>query len=191
MSEKLLRAINVAAWVHDGQVRKGTEIPYVSHAYGVMHLVSQQPAVREDVMIAALLHDVLEDVPERYNAAMMEADFGDEVLELVRRLTKDSSLSTWKMRADDYLSRIPDAPLAMLYIAASDKVHNLSSILNDYEVHGESVWDRFNSSKEEQVWWYGEVYRAIYRRLDELGVVRVPIMDRYGELIIQLHKTLS
>lgn len=191
MSEKLLRAINVAAWVHDGQVRKGTEIPYVSHAYGVMHLVSQQPAVREDVMIAALLHDVLEDAPERYNAAMMEADFGDEVLELVRRLTKDSSLSTWKMRADDYLSRIPDAPLAMLYIAASDKVHNLSSILNDYEVHGESVWDRFNSSKEEQVWWYCEVFSAINRRLKELGLSRVPIIIRYGELITQLRKTLN
>ena len=65
MSSRVFRAINTASWAHAGQLRKGTDIPYASHVYGVMHLVAQQPGAEEDTVIAALLHDVLEDAPER------------------------------------------------------------------------------------------------------------------------------
>ena len=87
MSDRLLRAINAAAWAHDGQLRKGTEIPYISHAFAVMYLVSQQPGVDEDTQIAALFHDVLEDASERYSAVTMEEEFGEDVVEIVQWVT--------------------------------------------------------------------------------------------------------
>ena len=62
-SPRLIRAINTAAWAHRDHVRKGTDIPYISHIFGVMHLVSEVTD-DEDVLIAALFHDILEDVPE-------------------------------------------------------------------------------------------------------------------------------
>src|SRR5699024_11996385 len=86
MSDRLLRAINVAAWAHDGQLRKGTDIPYISHVFAVMHLVSQQPEIDEDTRVAALFHDILEDAAERYSAQMMARDFGPEVVRIVQNL---------------------------------------------------------------------------------------------------------
>ena len=40
VSPRIIRAINVAAFAHRNDVRKGTDIPYVSHVFGVMHFVS-------------------------------------------------------------------------------------------------------------------------------------------------------
>ncbi|MFH0412495.1 HD domain-containing protein [Corynebacterium sp. L4756] len=196
MSQRLLRAINVAAWAHDGQLRKGTDIPYVSHVYGVMHLVSQQPGVEEDTQIAALLHDVLEDVPQRYSATDMTRDFGSNVTEIVQALTKDKSLPAWQERADDYLARLQGAPRAVVIIAACDKVHNLSSILADYELVGEQLWDRFNSGKQAQNWWYHAVYEALVTRLQDLGVDAhgedfLPVLVEYRALLKRLDAAIG
>src|SRR5690625_5706703 len=101
MSDRLLRAINAAAWAHDGQLRKGTEIPYISHAFAVMYLVSQQPGVDEDTQIAALFHDVLEDASERYSAVTMEEEFGEDDVEIVQWATKDKEL-----RSEEHTSEL-------------------------------------------------------------------------------------
>lgn len=67
LSPRLRCAINAAARAHRDQVRKGSGIPYVSHVYAVMFLLSQVTD-DEDILIAGLLHDTLEDVPEKYTA---------------------------------------------------------------------------------------------------------------------------
>ncbi|HHT58781.1 MAG TPA: bifunctional (p)ppGpp synthetase/guanosine-3',5'-bis(diphosphate) 3'-pyrophosphohydrolase [Corynebacterium stationis] len=184
MSDRLLRAINAAAWAHDGQLRKGTEIPYISHVFAVMHLVSQQPGVDEDTQIAALFHDVLEDVSERYSAVTMEEEFGEDVVEIVQWVTKDKELLSWRERAEAYLEKLDDAPREALVIAACDKVHNLTSILGDYEEIGEQLWSRFNSGKESQRWWYWAVYETLQRRLRWLGSADLPILDDYRALLV-------
>ena len=76
LTPRLMRAIDTAAVSHRDHVRKGSGIPYVAHLYAVMHLVSQATG-DEDVLIAALLHDTLEDVPEVYPEARMRAEFGE------------------------------------------------------------------------------------------------------------------
>lgn len=183
MSNRLLRAINKAAWAHDGQLRKGTDIPYISHVYAVMHLVSQQPGVDEDTQIAALFHDILEDASGRYSAVAMEEEFGPEVVQLVKFVTKDDGLSSWRERADAYIAQLDDAPAAALIIAACDKVHNLSSILTDYDEVGDALWQRFNSGKESQRWWYWAVYETVQRRLRELEAEDLPVLDDYRDLL--------
>ncbi|MGO2114138.1 HD domain-containing protein [Corynebacterium casei] len=184
MSDRLLRAINAAAWVHDGQLRKGTDIPYISHVFAVMHLVGQQPGVNEDAQIAALFHDVLEDAPERYSAVTMEEEFGADVVETVQWVTKDKALESWRERAEAYLEKLDDAPREALVIAACDKVHNLTSILGDYQEVGEQLWSRFNSGKEWQRWWYWAVYETLQRSLRELGAADLPILDDYRALLV-------
>ena len=183
MSQRVLRAINTAAWAHDGQLRKGTDLPYVSHVYGVMHLVSQQPGVDENTIIAAVLHDVLEDASDKYSIEDMERDFGELATTYVRMISKDKSLNTWQERADDYLSRLDLISSPPLVIAACDKVHNLSSILADYDEVGEELWQRFNSGKESQRWWYCAVYAKIERRLREDYLMDLPILHRYRALL--------
>ena len=183
MSQRVLRAINTAAWAHDGQLRKGTDLPYVSHVYGVMHLVGQQPGVDENTIIAAVLHDVLEDASDKYSIEDMERDFGEQATTYVRMISKDKSLNTWQERADDYLSRLDLISSPPLVIAACDKVHNLSSILADYDEVGEELWQRFNSGKESQRWWYCAVYAKIERRLREDYLMDLPILHRYRALL--------
>lgn len=163
-SPRLIQAINTAAWAHRGHVRKGTDIPYVSHIFGVMHLVSQVTD-DEDVLIAALFHDIMEDVPEEYSPQRMAEEFGDRVVELVRGVTKDSSLSSWQDRSDAYLAHLREADDGSVLISAADKLHNLLSIHADLDTLGDELWGRFNSGKERQLWWYRSVADLVQERL--------------------------
>ena len=149
-SPRLIQAINTAAWAHRDHVRKGTDIPYVSHVFGVMQLVSQVTD-DEDVLIAALFHDILEDVPEEYSPERMTREFGERVVELVRGVTKDSTLSSWQERADAYLAHLRKADDGSVVISAADKLHNLLSIHADLDELGDDLWARFNSGKERQL----------------------------------------
>lgn len=163
-SPRLIQAINTAAWAHRDHVRKGTDIPYVSHVVGVMHLVSQVTD-DEDVLIAALFHDILEDVPEEYSPQRMAEEFGDRVVELVRGVTKDSTLSSWQDRSDAYLAHLREADDGSVLISAADKLHNLLSIHADLDELGDELWGRFNSGKERQLWWYRSVADLVQERL--------------------------
>ncbi|AFH90735.1 HD domain-containing protein [Corynebacterium pseudotuberculosis] len=166
LSPRLLKAINVAATAHRNQYRKGSSIPYVSHVFAVMNIASAM-TVDEDILIACLLHDVLEDVPEEFSAEQIEEAFGPRVLSIVREVTKDASLSSWQERNDAYLQHLSSASEAALCVCAADKSHNLASILQDYDVLGDALWDRFNAGKERQQWWYASVYRVLAGRLKE------------------------
>lgn len=68
------KALALAARAHEGQVRKGTSIPDITHPVAVAALVAQYGG-DEDQQIAALLHDVLEDGGAHF-AAEIERDFG-------------------------------------------------------------------------------------------------------------------
>ncbi len=181
LSSRLRLAINTAAVAHRDHVRKGSGVPYVSHLFAVMHLLNSVTD-DEDILIAGLLHDTLEDVPENYPAAQMEADFGPRVLALVKDLTKDDSLPDWKVRADAYLRHLEhEAHRDAVLISLADKTHNLMSILDDHEQLGESLWDRFNSGKDQQKWWYAEIHRVAATRLS-----RNILVDELGALVYRM-----
>lgn len=168
-----MRALNAAAVHHRNHVRKGSGVPYVSHLYAVMHLVASETG-DEDVLIAALFHDTLEDVPEEYGESEMRREWGDRVTDLVVHLSKDDSLPGWQERADAYLAHLEHhAPPEAVLISCADKLHNLMSILDDYAAQGEALWTRFNSGKERQQWWYGQIHRVVGKRLPALSLNEV------------------
>lgn len=170
ISPRLMRAMNTAAVNHREHVRKGSAIPYIAHLMAVLHLVAQVTD-DEDVLIAALFHDTLEDVPQRYPEAQMRAEFGERVTDLVLHLSKDDSLNGWQDRADAYLAHLEhDAPAEAVLIACADKLHNLLSILDDHATLGDALWDRFNSGKQAQQWWYGRIHRVVEKRLPGLAL---------------------
>lgn len=181
LTPRLRRAINTASVAHRDHVRKGSGIPYITHLFSVMYLL-RSVTEDEDVLIAGLLHDTLEDVPEHYSAAQMEADFGPRVLDLVRDLTKDDSLPLWRDRADSYLDHLEyRAHEDAVLISLADKTHNLMSTLDDLEVIGELLWDRFNSTREENQWWYAEIHRVAVTRVGENQLTA-----QLGELVERL-----
>lgn len=181
LTPRLRTAINTASVAHRDHVRKGSGIPYVTHLFSVMYLLASVTD-DEDILIAGLLHDTLEDVPEHYSAGQLEQDFGVRVLSLVRDLTKDDSLPSWRDRADSYLHHLEHrAHCDAVLISVADKTHNLMSTLDDHTVLGEGLWDRFNSTKAEQKWWYAQIHRVAVERLGEN-----PLSDQLGRQVAQL-----
>ena len=174
-------AIRIAATAHQKQLRKATNIPYIIHPFSVM-LLASEATDDEDTLIACLFHDIIEDVPEEYSEEQMRADFGERVVNIVRGVTKDDSLNDWQERSDAYLHHLEhEATDESVLVSAADKTHNLMSMLNDYDLIGGKLWDKFNSGKERQLWWYQSVSAVVRRRLPDL-----PLNQRLDELMLKL-----
>lgn len=181
MTPRLSTAINKATWAHRHQTRKGSGLPYILHPFSVMCIAGEATS-DEDILIACLMHDVPEDVPEEYSAEQMRADFGDRVLDIVLGVTKNDTLPDWQARADAYLHHLElEASDESVIVSCADKIHNLMSILADYDKIGDELWTRFNAGKERQIWWYRAILDVVSRRLPELG-----INQRLAELVVIL-----
>ena len=105
LTPRLQQAITQAATSHDGHYRKGSTKPYVTHVVSVM-LIASEYTDDEDILIACLLHDIMEDRPDTYSFDQMAADFGPRVVDLVQGVTKDSTLPDWRARSDAYLAHL-------------------------------------------------------------------------------------
>lgn len=164
LSDRLNLAIQRATVAHHGHYRKGTDTPYIVHPFAVMTIASRVTD-DEDTLIACLLHDTLEDVPDKYSHDDMRRDFGDTIVRIVEGVTKDNSIPDWRARNEAYLAHLRTASDASVIVSGADKIHNLQSILTDYQTHGETLWDRFNAGKHEQLWWYESVAEVLGERL--------------------------
>ncbi|WP_048761190.1 HD domain-containing protein [Corynebacterium vitaeruminis] len=179
-SDRLMRGIATASRAHDGHYRKGSGVPYISHPMSVM-LIAASVTHDEDVLLAALFHDILEDVPENYSRAEMKDEFGLRVVEIVEGVTKNSSLPSWQERADAYLEQLSRGSAESIIVAAADKFHNLSQTLEDLDSEGHSLWRRFRSTPSQQLWWYRSVRNVVAERLPDM-----PLLDDLDVLIERL-----
>lgn len=171
LTPRLEEAVRVAARAHKNQLRKSTNIPYIIHPYSVM-LLAAEITDDEDILIACLFHDILEDVPDEYSQEQMANQFGERVVQIVLGVTKNDEIASWQERADAYLEHLEkEADVASVIVSAADKAHNLMSIIKDFQVQGETLWDRFNSGKERQLWWYKSVLKVIKIRLPHNALI--------------------
>ena len=169
-TNRLDSAIRRAAWAHERQhqYRTGTDIPYIIHPFGVMTIASNYTD-DEDILIACLMHDILEDVsPEIYNEFDMRLEFGDDVVTMVRDVTKSQDIVGWHDQSRAYLDHLRDrADARSVIVSAADKMHNLLSTLADYPVHGDNLWQRFSTkSAADQLWWYESIFDIVSTRCD-------------------------
>jgi (p)ppGpp synthase/HD superfamily hydrolase len=151
-SSRLYDAIELAARAHHNQVRKGTEIPYVVHPLAVAGWLIRAKCP-ENLVIAALLHDVVEDTPVTIDE--LRSNFGRDVEELVVALTEPDKKAPWEERKAhtiEYLEK--RATDDVLLIALVDKLDNVRAIREGLESDGEMFWDRFNRPRERQKWYY-------------------------------------
>lgn len=167
---RLEHAINVATFAHRKQKRKGSKLPYIVHPFSTM-LIASNVTEDEDVLIACLFHDIFEDVAEEYSRQQMTNEFGNRVVSMVEDVTKDYSIKDWRKRSDAYLDHVKQSPSESIIVCASDKISNISAVLSDYENIGEKLWDRFASSKADQLWWYKSVLEIIENRLPQSTLV--------------------
>lgn len=185
-TKRLNRAMQVASLAHAEHTRKGSDIPYISHPFAVMQIASTATD-DEDTLIACLFHDILEDVPEKYSKDTMRREFGDRVVSIVEGVTKDDSIKSWQERSNAYIHHLSsEASRESVIVSASDKYHNLLSIISDYEQIGDELWSRFNAGKDQQLWWYSAIAEVLHERIPELGLT-----TQYSELLAGFKKQLA
>lgn len=164
------RAIVFAAQHHQHQLRKGTRIPYMSHLMNVCKTLAELDC-RDEYLAAGLLHDVVEDTPVTIEE--VEAEFGEEVALLVRGATELEKLekrsiekeSSWEERKKHTIHFLEhEATEAQLTVSAADKLDNLRAIYLDKKRIGKQIWERFNASKKQQDWYFGEIARIVRER---------------------------
>ena len=151
------KAIKFAALKHAGQVRKGTDIPYISHPMEAMQILTKENC-SDAVIIAGILHDVLEDT-ETLSSEILDL-FGENVLKIVIAESEDKS-KTWKERKQVTLDTLKTASLEVKQVCCADKLSNLRSMVADMEIVGDKLWDRFNASKADILWYYSGIIAAL------------------------------
>jgi (p)ppGpp synthase/HD superfamily hydrolase len=163
-SQRFEAALVYAAQLHEGQKRKGTEIPYIAHLLAVTALVLGDGGV-EDEAIAALLHDGPEDRGGRRTLEKIGERFGERVARIVEGCsdTLESPKPKWCPRKKRYLEHLETAPTDVLRVSLADKVDNARAIAQDFRVHGAAVWTRFNPESD-QGWYYTELLKVFKRR---------------------------
>ncbi len=62
-----------------------------------------------------------------------------------------------------YIAHISTASASVLLVSAADKLHNVRSILKDYRLIGDAVWERFQGGKEGTVWYYRSLVDAFLK----------------------------
>ena len=165
LGPRLQRAFRYAAEQHAGQTRKQTAVPYLSHLMAVASLVLEAGG-DEDLAIAALLHDVVEDCGGMPRLREIRKQFGPRVARIVEGCTDSfgEPKPEWIERKKDYLREVKHADAETRLVSASDKLHNVRTILADYRQDGEAIWARFSGKKEGTLWYYRALSDEFQRR---------------------------
>jgi (p)ppGpp synthase/HD superfamily hydrolase len=167
-SDLLTRAFAYAADWHREDVRKGTNIPYISHLLAVTATVIEHGGTDKQAA-AALLHDVVEDHGSD-RLREIRRQFGPTVAKIVRACS-DSVVpdpkrkKKWKSRKKRYIKDLRTAPKAALLVSCADKLHNARATVDDARREGPIVWERFNAGAAKQAWYYRELSTVFTSRL--------------------------
>jgi hypothetical protein len=167
-------ALRLAARAHRSQVRKGTDLPYIAHPVHVSAILQRHGFPRETV-IAALLHDVVED--QDIAVAEIEAAFGPAVAEIVdalseRRHDGQGQVRPWDLRKAEAVEKIGAASPAAAAVKAADVLHNAQSIAYDLKQDGPSVWQRFTRGPERLLGYYGRIATIVQAKLGDHPLVQ-------------------
>ena len=175
LTEKFQTAMAYATEQHRDQSRKSTTITYICHPFGVASLVLEAGG-DEDQAIAALLHDVPEDCGGEPRLKEIAVKFGPRVEKIVRgcsdSLVEDpEEKAPWKERKEVHINHLYDADLDILTVTAADKAHNARSIATDLQNQGPILWDRFNATREDIIWYYDSVYKVLESKRVSLALL--------------------
>jgi (p)ppGpp synthase/HD superfamily hydrolase len=141
-SEPLSLAFFVARRAHAGQTRGGGRMPYLDHPIRVAELLREE-GCDEPQLVAALLHDVVED--SGLTVGDVVESFGVEVGQLVAALTDDPGIDNWEERKRALRESVADAGPRAAAIYAADKIANLRAWRASYAMLGEGAIDHFKA----------------------------------------------
>jgi guanosine-3',5'-bis(diphosphate) 3'-pyrophosphohydrolase len=124
----LITALDFAAQRHGDHRRKNAaQSPYVNHLIAVLRILVEEGGVTDETMlVAACLHDTVEDTDTTFDE--LRAQFGNEVEGLVREMTDDKTLPKAE-RKRLQIVHAPGASPAAKQLKLADKIANLRDII--------------------------------------------------------------
>lgn len=193
LDDDLVRAVVAAAVLHRGQLRKGTDIPYLSHVMAVGSIVMEAGGTR-DQQIAALLHDAVEDTDA--TVTDIDALFGPAVASIVQACsdTEVRPKPPWRARKQKYLTHLVEAASEVLLVSLADKVHNARSILRDYRDVGPALWERFSPESQGaigQLWYYRSLLCTFASRSGDLAEPSRYLVSELAAIVADLEAAVA
>jgi len=156
------KAIMFATISHSNQFRKGTNIPYILHPLEAGIIVSQIK-YDENLICAAVLHDITEDVHVSYET--LEKMFGKRIANLVNSQSEDKTKSWIERKTHTIEAMRDEKDEDIKIICLGDKLSNIRSLYNTYEVEKENLWQRFNVKDKIS---HGFYYKGLVESLSSL-----------------------
>ncbi len=185
-SYRIEQAIRAASVLHKDQLRKGSmPFPYITHLVATAFTLLDYTK-DEDVIIAALLHDSIEDTD--YTIDELQEDFGGKVREIVEAVTEPKrdgeKKLTWREQKMTYVRQLKKAPKEALLVAAADKIHNFRTIVEDYTDSYDRYVQDFGKNFDDRLEVYQEIHDIINSRLDN------PIKDEFNHVFAEFKEFL-
>ena len=181
-------ALMFAAQVHRNQDRKKSGIPYLSHLLGVASIVLDYGG-DEEMAIAALLHDAVEDHGGRPMLKMIDRMFGPRVAKIVDGCTDSyaedpKKKESWERRKFRYLRRVRHEDAETRFVSAADKLYNVRAVLRDLRYTGDSAFARFSAPKAKIIWYY----RSLVNEYRGGGVTHMlkPLIDDLDRVVMEV-----
>lgn len=191
---RIEQAIRAATVLHYEQKRRGPmPYPYITHLLSVAFIL-QEYTDDEEVLIAALLHDTLEDTD--YTAEELESDFGKRACELVKTVTEPKKLKgkelSWVEKKQQYTSQLNKGAKEAVMIAAVDKIHNFRSLVEEYYDKHELFLRDFGKNLSDRIEMYQIIANSINKRLDGPLLAEFNhVFEQYKEFIYAVQQNLK
>lgn len=172
LNPMIQKAMYFASKHHAGQTRKGSDKPYLVHpitsALILMEYAARQKIeLQEEVIVAAILHDVLEDT--EVTSQVLESEFSSAVLALVKAASEKDKSLCWEERKKQMLRQLTEVPLKALYVPLADKIHNMFELSEDIKSEGfEKSFLKYNAGAEKQRWYHQATLEVLRSRIDEV-----------------------
>lgn len=157
--ELLRDAWELAVEAHADQARASDDSPYVHHPAEVAELLVAEGLGDDELLAAALLHDVVEDSDVAQEE--IRARFGEEVARLVEAMTEDEGIEPYEERKLAHRRQVEAAGPRVAAIYAADKLAKLREMRSLYAAVGERASERFKAPVDVRVrLWRGDVEMA-------------------------------
>jgi (p)ppGpp synthase/HD superfamily hydrolase len=178
-------AIELAVRAHQNQVRKGTDIPYITHPLAVGVLLAKA-GCPDEVICAGILHDTVEDTSITLD--ILHDAFGEKVAAIVEGASEPDKSLPWEDRKRHTIESLKTASLEVRLVACADKLHNIRTIAAEYEGIGEHIWERFKKGRADQEGYYRGLVQSLCNRTDTQAYeslfrqLRTEVEDLFGTI---------
>jgi hypothetical protein len=186
LSPQVVRALRVAWQLHRRQVRKGTSIPYVSHLLSVAGIVMRSGGSEPEI-IAALLHDAVEDQGGARTLRLVRRRFGRRVARTVEEVSEPRG--AWRWRKQHTIDSIRAGRMAPsgLRVKLADALHNGGTMTRGARRDGDAFWSVF-SGKKAGTLWYLDGMLAGFRTATAGAPELRGLTDRLQRQVERLHR---